>query len=75
MFGAFKTGITMTFSSIAAVGVALFFTLSFSAVLSQIFTILLIGLGFDLLNTWITNASLLKWYLEKKQWNSDGEFG
>ena len=67
MFEAFKTGITMTLSSIAAVGVALIFTISFSAVLSQIFTILLIGLGFDLLNTWITNASLLKWYLEKKQ--------
>ena len=63
---AFKTGITMTLSSMVAVGVALIFTYSFSEVLKQIFTIVFIGLSFDLINTWITNASLLKWYIEKK---------
>jgi len=63
---AFKTGITMTFTSIIAISVALIITQSFSEVLKQIFTILLIGLGFDIFNTWITNASILKWYLEKK---------
>lgn len=67
IFGAFKTGITMTLTAIAAVGTALIFTYSFSAVLSQMFTILLIGLGFDMLNCWITNASLLKWYMEHKE--------
>ncbi len=56
----------MTISSIVAVGVALIFTYTFSEILKQIFTILLIGLGFDLFNTWITNASILKWFLEKK---------
>jgi len=66
IFNAFKTGMTMTLSSIVAVGVALIFTYSFSDVLGQIFTILLIGLGFDLLNTWITNASILKWHLERR---------
>ncbi len=66
LLNAFKTGMTMTISSIVAVGVALIFTYSFSEVLRQIFTILLIGLVFDLLNTWITNASILKWYLEKQ---------
>jgi preprotein translocase subunit SecF len=36
-------------------------------VLRQIFLILLIGLSFDLINTWITNASLLKWYQEGQE--------
>jgi len=63
---AFKTGLTMTLTSIVALSVALIITGSFSEVLKQIFTILLIGLGFDILNTWITNASILKWYLERR---------
>lgn len=64
--GAFKTGITMTLTSIIALSVALFITQTFSEVLQQIFTILLIGLSFDIMNTWITNVSILKWYLEAK---------
>jgi preprotein translocase subunit SecF len=64
---AFKTGLTMTLTSIIAVTIALVITNSFSTVLSQIFTILLIGLSFDILNTWITNASILKWYLERRK--------
>jgi len=67
IFGAFKTGITMTLTSILAVGVAWFIVKSFSTVLSQIFLILFIGLGFDIFNTWITNASILKWYAERKK--------
>ncbi len=66
VFDAFKTGITMTLTSIAAVGVSLIVIHSLSDTLRQIFTILLIGLGFDILNTWVTNASLLKWYVEAK---------
>jgi len=66
---AFKTGITMTLTSIAAVSIALLITSSFSATLSEIFTVLLIGLSFDIFNTWITNASILKWYCEKKHLN------
>ena len=65
--GAFKTGSTMTFTSIIAVGVALIVVYPFASVLNQIFTILLIGLSFDLINTWITNASILKWYMEAKK--------
>jgi len=64
---AFKTGITMTLTSILAITIALIITQSFSEVLRQIFTILIIGLSFDILNTWITNASILKWYLEKRK--------
>ncbi len=64
--GAFKTGVTMTLTSVLAIGFALIIVSSFSNVLSQIFTILVIGLGFDLLNTWITNVSILKWYAKRK---------
>ncbi|MGC9309558.1 MAG: hypothetical protein ACP5D2_02585 [Candidatus Nanoarchaeia archaeon] len=67
MKGAFKTGTTMTLTSIIAVATALIAIYSFGSVLNQIFTILLIGLGFDLFNTWITNASIIKWYVSKKQ--------
>jgi preprotein translocase subunit SecF len=65
--GAFKTGITMTLTSLIALVVAFFVVNSFSSVLSQIFTILIIGLIFDIFNTWITNVSILKWYLERKK--------
>lgn len=67
IFGAFKTGMTMTLTAILAVGAALIVIYSLSDVLKQMFLIILIGLGFDILNTWITNASLLKWYLEAKK--------
>ena len=67
MWGAFTTGITMTLTSLFAVLVALFIVKSFSVVLTQIFTILVIGLSFDIINTWITNASLLKWYVLSKK--------
>ncbi|MBT6690034.1 hypothetical protein HN903_04305 [archaeon] len=66
LFGAFKTGTTMTITSIIAITTALIAIYSFESVLNQIFTILLIGLGFDLFNTWITNASIIKWYVRNK---------
>jgi len=66
MFGAFKTGITMSLTSLVAVVLALIVVSSFSKTLTQIFTVLSIGLSFDIFNTWITNASLIKWYVLKK---------
>jgi preprotein translocase subunit SecF len=69
IFDAFKTGITMTLTSIIAVFVALFLVYNFGSVLNQIFTILLIGLGFDMLNTWAGNASIIKWYAQKNENN------
>ena len=66
LYKALKTGLTMTLTSIAAIAVVLIVIFNFSDTLRQIFSILLIGLGFDLFNTWITNASILKWYAEKK---------
>ena len=65
--GAFKTGITMTLTSLLAVLFALFIVRSFSVVLTQIFTILVVGLGFDILNTWVTNVGILKWYAQSKE--------
>jgi len=67
IFGAFKTGITMTVIAILAVLCSLILISSFSNTMSQIFTILAIGLCFDIYNTWVTNASLIKWYVERKK--------
>jgi preprotein translocase subunit SecF len=67
IYSAFKTGITMTLTSLVAVVVALIITSGFSEILKQIFSILTIGLAFDILNTWVTNAGILKWYVEKKE--------
>ncbi len=66
IFGAFKTGVTMTLTSLFAVGFAWIVVQSFSVVLAQIFAILVIGLFFDMVNTWITNVSILKFYVEHK---------
>ena len=66
IFAAFKTGMTMTITSIVAVAVALTTVYNFGSVLNQIFLILLIGLSFDILNTWTANAGIIKWYAEKK---------
>lgn len=62
-----KTGMTMTLTSLLAFVAALFIVKSFSLELTRIFTVLVIGLGFDLLNTWVTNVSILKWYVERKK--------
>ena len=67
IFSAFKTGITMTLTSLLAIVFALIVSISFSPLLTQIFTVLAIGLSFDILNTWITNVSLLKWHVEKNE--------
>ncbi len=67
IFGAFKTGITMTLTSLFAILAALIIVSSFSLILTQIFTVLAIGLGFDIFNTWVTNVSILKWYVIKKR--------
>jgi preprotein translocase subunit SecF len=67
IFEAFKTGMTMTLTSIFAIFFAWIIIHSISNVLNQIFIILMIGLIFDMLNTWITNVSILKWYVEGKK--------
>ena len=66
----FKTGITMTLTAIASVVAALLIAGPYSSVLYQIFLIMMFGLIFDIFNTWLTNVSIIKWYvlhLQKKK--------
>jgi len=65
--GAFHTGIIMTSTAIAAVA-AMWFVSWWGQVIiiNQIATVLLIGLFFDIMNTWLTNAGIIKWYLTSK---------
>ena len=64
IYSAMSTGLMMSLTTITAVVIALIF--SQSPVISQIMEILLIGLLIDLINTWIQNAEILRWYAEKK---------
>ncbi len=64
--GAFRTGIIMTSTTLAAVA-AMFVVSWFGSVqiLTEISAVLLIGLLFDVMNTWLTNVGILKWYVLK----------
>jgi len=62
--GAVRTGLTMSCTTLAAMA-ALYF-ISASAIITQIASILLIGLSLDVLNTWLLNAGLLRWYIERR---------
>ena len=62
---AMKTGLTMTGTTIAALGVG--FIVTNSPVLKQMFMIILIGLVVDVFATYLTNAGILKWYAERKE--------
>ncbi|MEM4755848.1 MAG: protein translocase subunit SecF, partial [Candidatus Woesearchaeota archaeon] len=68
---ALKTGFAMTFTTIAAVAVGLYF--STSAELQEIFTIILIGLLFDLIYTWIQNVGIIRWYAAKQEQKTKGQ--
>lgn len=65
--GAFRTGIIMTSTTIAAAAAMLVVAyLAQITVFAEISAVLLIGLFFDILNTWLTNAGIIKWYAIKK---------
>ena len=66
IYGAFKTGILMTLTALIAVAPIFFITSGIPDSFRQIFLILFIGLLADIFNTWLTNASLIKWYCEAK---------
>ena len=66
IFKAFKTGSLMTLTALAAVLPAFFIVTGLPDSFRQIFLILAIGLFADLVNTWLTNASIIKWYCTKK---------
>jgi preprotein translocase subunit SecF len=72
VYSAMKTGMTMNITTVIAVAVTLSFILSFD--IKQVMIIVLIGLLVDLLNTWIQNVGLLRWYLEKKHRKSEIRF-
>ena len=57
---------TMTLTALAAVLPAFFIVTGLPDSFRQIFLILAIGLFADLVNTWLTNASIIKWYCTKK---------
>ncbi|MBI2549518.1 protein translocase subunit SecF [Candidatus Woesearchaeota archaeon] len=61
---AMKTGLTMTVTTMVAVLAAMILTPS--EVLRQIMIVLFIGLIFDIINTWLQNAGILRWYAEKQ---------
>ena len=63
--GAAKTGITLSLTSFVAVFAGYIFSQSIT--IKQIMLVLWIGLLFDILHTWITNAGMLRWYLERKK--------
>lgn len=63
---AMKTGMMMSLSALIAVLTAYFFTSS--AVIKEIMFILAVGLFADIIFTWVQNAGILRWHLEKKGW-------
>lgn len=65
LWSAAKTGLTMQATTAIAVTVVLIF--SNNPIFTQIMTIILIGMVFDVLYTWIQNAALLKWYVSRTE--------
>lgn len=63
-FRAMKTGMIMSFTSLAAALAAYVFAQSDT--IKQIMLIIAIGLFFDIIYTWIQNAGILRWWMEKK---------
>jgi preprotein translocase subunit SecF len=65
IYGAMKTGLTMSATTLSAIGVALLFVQG--EIVRQIMIVLFIGLLVDLVMTWIHNVGILRFYLEKKK--------
>ena len=62
---AMRTGLLMSLTSLVAAFAG--FMLSQSDVIKQIMLIITIGLLIDMIMTWFQNASILRWWMEKKQ--------
>jgi len=65
---AMKTGLTMSLTTILVMVVIIIVSSEVFKIstLSSIASVLLIGLIGDLSTTWLTNAGILKWYMEEK---------
>ncbi len=61
---AMRTGILMSLTAFGAVTAGYFF--AEAETIKQIMFIISMGMVFDIIHTWLTNAGLLRWYLEKK---------
>ena len=66
IYSSFKTGLFMTITGLLAVLPAFFIITTLPDSFRQIFFILAIGLFADIINTWLTNASIIKWYADSK---------
>lgn len=65
--GAFHTGIIMTTTTIAAIAaMGIVAYLGQITVIWEISVVLLFGLFIDMLNTWLTNAGIIKWYVKSR---------
>lgn len=62
--GALITGMTMTLTTLGAL--AAMIIIGVSPVITQIATVLLIGLVVDIATTWLMNALTLRWYMERR---------
>ena len=63
--GAFDTGFVMATTTLGAIfAMWIVSTWAHITIISEMSAVLLIGLLFDLMNTWLTNAGILKWYSE-----------
>ncbi|MCD6127886.1 MAG: protein translocase subunit SecF [Methanomicrobia archaeon] len=62
---AMGTGLTMTFTTISAM-IVLFIVTENTPILRDMAAVLTLGLFIDIMNTWMFNAGLLKWYLLKE---------
>ncbi len=64
VISAFKTGMMMNIATLVAVTAAAI--IATSPTLREIMIIVIVGILVDMLMTWIQNAGLLRWYLERK---------
>ncbi len=62
---AMKTGLTLTLTALAAI-IAMYFV-SGSEIIQQIAVVLLVGLAIDIPSTWLTNAGILRWWIQRKE--------
>jgi preprotein translocase subunit SecF len=63
-WGAFKTGMTMTLTTMGVLAAVVLSTTS--PVLFAIASVLFLGLMIDIINTWLMNATTIRWYAEKR---------
>ncbi len=62
-----KTGIMMTSTTLTAVVAMLLVSYYIDIIILKAIAIVLVfGLVMDLMNTWLLNAGILRWYIEKR---------